>query len=165
MGNEVTVTGMNEKSIQGDRAILDWAEELNGAAQAVSIDVSHSPDLVPPAAVWAALRPGTTRLTNAGRLRIKESDRLATVTEVLNALGGEVQEEVDRLIIHGRPVLKGGAAVSAHNDHRIAMMAAVAATCCEQPVTVLGAECVAKSYPNFWEDYEMLGGHIAWSEG
>ena len=103
-------------------------------------------------------------IENAGRLRIKESDRLATVTEVLNALGAEVHEEADRLIILGKPVLKGGVTVSAHNDHRIAMMAAVAATCCEQPVTITGAECVAKSYPDFWEDYEMLGGQIARSE-
>ena len=131
----------------------------------MSIDVSHAPDLVPPAAAWGALTPGCgLYLKNAARLRMKESDRLATVTEVLTALGAEVMEEPDRLIIQGRETLPGGVTVDSHNDHRIAMMAAIAATRCEQPVTVAGAECVAKSYPNFWEDYEKLGGRIVRQE-
>ena len=125
------------------------------------LDVSDCPDLVPPLAAWAALRPGQlTRLTNAARLRIKESDRLAAVTQVLNALGADVEEGADSLTIRGRDGLRGGVTVSGHNDHRIAMMAAVAATRCAGPVTVTGGECVAKSYPNFWEDYESLGGVI-----
>ena len=192
-GSDVTVTGMDEHSIQGDRVILDWGrmirnEPLPGGTKgliwgragsgpaapppqdgprryAVSIDVSHAPDLVPPAAAWGALTPGCgLYLKNAARLRMKESDRLATVTEVLTALGAEVMEEPDRLIIQGRETLPGGVTVDSHNDHRIAMMAAIAATRCEQPVTVAGAECVAKSYPNFWEDYEKLGGRIVRQE-
>ena len=110
----------------------------------------------------AALR-GTgavTHITGAARLRIKESDRLSAVTQVLNALGAEIEELPDGLNICGVDELRGGAAVDAHNDHRIAMMAAMAATCCRAPVAVIGAECVKKSYPNFWEDYEMLGGAI-----
>ena len=73
-------------------------------------------------------------------------------------------EEPDALTIRGRDGLPGGVSVSAHNDHRIAMMAAVAATRCAAPVTVIGAECVKKSYPNFWEDYETLGGRIVREE-
>ena len=193
-GSDVTVTGMDEGSIQGDRVILDWGrmirdEPMSGGAKgliwgragsgpaapppqdgprrhAVSIDVSHAPDLVPPAAAWGALTPGCDLyLKNAARLRMKESDRLSTVTEALTALGAEVIEEPDRLIIRGRETLPGGATVDSRNDHRIAMMAAVAATRCERPVTVAGAECVAKSYPNFWEDYEKLGGRIVRREG
>ena len=193
-GSDVTVTGMDEGSIQGDRVILDWGrmirdEPMSGGAKgliwgragsgpaapppqdgprryAVSIDVSHAPDLVPPAAAWGALTPGCDLyLKNAARLRMKESDRLSTVTEALTALGAEVIEEPDRLIIRGRETLPGGATVDSHNDHRIAMMAAIAATRCERPVTVAGAECVAKSYPNFWEDYEKLGGRIVRREG
>ena len=109
----------------------------------------------------AALRGGeTTAIVNAARLRIKESDRLATVTEVLGALGAEVEEFEDHLVIHGKERLPGGVTVSGHNDHRIAMMAAIAAIRCEKPVTVTGAECVKKSYPDFWEDYRRLGGKL-----
>ena len=82
------------------------------------------------------------------------------MTEALTALGAEVTEEPEGLIIRGRETLPGGATVDSHNDHRIAMMAAIAATRCEKPVTVAGAECVAKSYPDFWEDYRRLGGKI-----
>ena len=106
------------------------------------------------------MREGTTSLINAARLRIKESDRLAAVAEVLTALGANVTEGADSLIIRGKDGLRGGVTVSGHNDHRIAMMAAVAATRCAAPVTITGAECVAKSYPAFWEDYEKLGGMI-----
>ena len=115
----------------------------------------------PGLAAMAALRAGeTTAIVNAGRLRIKESDRLATVTEVLNALGAQVEEHEDHLVIHGREKQAGGVTVSGHNDHRIAMMAAIAAIRCEKPVTIIGAECVKKSYPRFWEDYEALGGLV-----
>jgi 3-phosphoshikimate 1-carboxyvinyltransferase len=108
----------------------------------------------------AAVRQGMTHITNAARLRIKESDRVAAVTQVLCAMGAEVTEQADGLTIVGRNGLRGGVSVDSHNDHRIAMMAAVAATRCELPVAVLNAQCVAKSYPTFWEDYEKLGGKI-----
>ena len=125
----------------------------------MELDVSGCPDLVPPLTVMSALRAGeTTCLTNAARLRIKESDRLATVTQTLNALGAQVEEGPDFLKITGRDGLEGGVTVDCCNDHRIAMMAAVAATRCRESVTLLGAECVSKSYPNFWDDYRMLGG-------
>ena len=128
---------------------------------AVSIGVSQAPDLVPPLAAWGALTPGCDLyIKNAGRLRLKESDRLSTVTEVLRALGADIIEEAERLIIRGRETLPGGVTVDSHNDHRIAMMAAIAATRCEREVTITGAECVKKSYPNFWEDYKKLGGII-----
>ena len=189
IGNQVEVVGMDENSLQGDKVILDWGgmlrnEPLSGGVSvpvlgqdradgkklsvpgrsgryAVGIDVSHSPDLVPPAAVWGALTPGCDLyLKNAGRLRIKESDRLDSVTKVLNAMGAEVREEADSLFIRGRAALRGGVTVDSCNDHRIAMMAAVAATKCERPVTVAAAECVAKSYPNFWEEFQRLGGKL-----
>ncbi len=112
------------------------------------LDVSQCPDLVPPLAAMAALRAGeTTAIVNAARLRIKESDRLASVTQVLNALGAGVEEHADHLVLRGRERLAGGVTVSGHNDHRIAMMAAIAATRCQGPVTITGAECVNKSYP------------------
>ncbi len=154
------IRGLNPDSAQGDKAVseLYWRLARPGDTE---IDVSGCPDLLPPLAVMAAARSGTTRFVNAARLRMKESDRLSTVTEVLSALGADIEEQADALVIRGREKLPGGVTVSGHNDHRIAMMAAIAATNCDAPVTITGAECVKKSYPNFWEDYEALGGVIA----
>ena len=160
LGCPVDITGLDPNSVQGDRVITDLYGRMQGKGR-LELDVSQCPDLVPPLAAMAALRAGeTTALVNAGRLRLKESDRLATVTEVLGALGARVEEYADHLVIHGREKLAGGTVVSGHNDHRIAMMAAVAAIRCEKPVTITGAECVNKSYPRFWEDYRSLGGTL-----
>ena len=159
IGNDVTVTGMDEGSTQGDRIIRDWGKMIQSGGT-VSLNVSQAPDLVPPLAAWGALMKGTLYLKNAARLRIKESDRLAAVAQVLTAMGADVTEEADSLTIVGKPALAGDVTVDSHNDHRIAMMAAIAATRCEKPVTITGAQCVAKSYPNFWEEYERLGGQF-----
>ena len=160
LGSQVEIEGMNPHSAQGDRCIHPWSERLARPGEA-ELDVSQCPDLVPPLAALAALRGGeVTRLVNAARLRIKESDRLASVTAVLSALGARVEEHPDSLTIHGLEELAGGVTVDCCNDHRIAMMAAVAATRCRRPVTLAGAECVAKSYPDFWEEYERLGGKL-----
>ena len=158
LGCQLDIRGLNAFSTQGDMKIVPYYTKLQGKGP-VDLDVSQCPDLVPPLAAMAALRGGeVTRIVGAGRLRIKESDRLATVTEVLNALGAEVEEHPEALTIRGRDRLPGGVTVSGHNDHRIAMMAAIAAIRCEAPVTITGAECVRKSYPGFWEDYRSLGG-------
>jgi len=163
LGNPVETEGLDPNSLQGDAVIDVHFEEMGQKLDpglTLELDVSNCPDLVPPLAVMAALRAGqTTRMVNAARLRIKESDRLSSVTAMLTALGGQVEELPDALVIHGVPSLRGGT-VDACNDHRIAMAAAVAATRADGPVTVLGAECVKKSYPNFWEEYERLGGKI-----
>jgi 3-phosphoshikimate 1-carboxyvinyltransferase len=128
--------------------------------RAATLDMSATPDLVPPLAAVAATTPGLTRLTGVGRLRIKESDRLASVTAAIQALGGHAHASVDSLVIEGVDRLRGGK-VNAQNDHRIAMMAAVMATHAVNAVTIIGAECVAKSYPTFWDDYATLGGKVA----
>ena len=160
LGGQVEILGLNPRSAQGDRCIVPYHMQLCGPGEA-ELDVSQCPDLVPPLAAHAALRQGITRIVNAARLRIKESDRLTAVTQVLTALGADVVEGADRLTITGQPEgLAGGVTVDSHNAHRIAMMAAIAATRCAAPVTIIGAECVAKSYPDFWEDYERLGGQI-----
>ena len=158
MGNDLEITGMNPGSKQGDRVILAYEAQLDGSGP-VTLDVRECPDLVPALAARAALRDGeVTYITNAGRLRIKESDRLASVTDVLSRLGADVREAPEGLTIYGKSTLPGGVTVDAWNDHRIAMMAAVAATRCEKPITIIGAECVNKSYPEFWRDYAGLGG-------
>ena len=155
LGGQVDILGLDPRSAQGDMAVSEhyWRLARPGEAE---IDVSGCPDLLPPLAVMAAARNGVTHFTHAARLRMKESDRLRTTAALLAALGGQAEEGPDFLTVRGGP-LTGGTVDSA-NDHRIAMAAAIAATGCAGPVTVLGAECVAKSYPNFWEDYRKLGG-------
>ncbi|MCI9268956.1 MAG: 3-phosphoshikimate 1-carboxyvinyltransferase [Lawsonibacter sp.] len=160
LGNPVLTVGLSDQSTQGDRVIDEhFASFAWGTGRRVEIDVSDCPDLLPPLAVMAAFHDGTTRLTNAARLRLKESDRLATVTKMLTALGGQVEEGPDWLAIPGTRFLKGGT-VDGANDHRIVMAAAIAATRCTGPVTILGAEAVNKSYPRFWEEYKRLGGEF-----
>ena len=158
LGSDLTIRGMDEQSLQGDRRIAEFAELLSREGDR-EIDVSQCPDLVPPLAAMAALRRGDCRITGAARLRIKESDRLAAVTAALNAMGARVEEFQEELLIHGAGSLKGGAIIDCCNDHRIAMMCAVAATRAKGGETVLqGAECVRKSYPDFWQVYRALGG-------
>ena len=158
-GGQVDIRGLNPDSRQGDKEIaLDyWKLARPGD---VELDVSQCPDLVPPLAAMAAVRRGTTRLTHAARLRMKESDRLTTIARTLAALGAQVEEGADQLTIRGLERLPGGVTVDCCNDHRIAMMAAVSAAFCREPVTLLGAECVSKSYPNFWGHFRALGGNI-----
>ena len=159
LGSPVQIQGLNPDSAQGDAAILDFYDTLSTTGEA-ELDVSQCPDLVPPLAAMAALRPGqTTRIVGAARLRLKESDRLDTVTTQLNRLGADIVQGPDFLTIRGVDWLEGGT-VSGCNDHRIAMMLAIAATRAKGCVTITGAQCVAKSYPNFWEDYVALGGRI-----
>ena len=170
VGTSITLTGLSTASHHGDKAVLsvlrdmggDIREAENGEITAypsrlhgMEIDASQIPDLVPVLAVAAAVAQGETRIVGASRLRIKESDRLATVTAMLTALGGDVTETSDGLIIRGVPRLTGGI-VDAAGDHRIAMSGAIASLVCDGAVTIAGAECVAKSYPTFWEEFTRL---------
>ena len=153
LGSALTVTNLNPQSPQGDRAVADWLPRLR---EFRTIDATDIPDLVPILAVTAAANEGAL-FTGIRRLRLKESDRVATVIELIESLGGSAEATEDTLRIRGTG-LKGGT-VHAHNDHRIAMAAAIAATVCKEPVTVLGAECVEKSYPSFWAVYARSGGN------
>ena len=158
LDNRLQLQGLNPRSSQGDMVISDlyWKLARPGDTE---IDISGCPDLLPPLAVMAAVSNGTTHFINAARLRIKESDRLATVSALLKAFGCSAEELPDALIVHGNTQLTGGT-VDGANDHRIVMAAAIAATACSGPVTILGAEAVKKSYPNFWDEYQRLGGDI-----
>jgi len=177
IGGPVTVTGLDPKSSQGDRAALAATALFGGRTSASQegvtaghaplhahfSSVANIPDLVPPLAAMAAYATGTTRLTDAGRLRLKESDRLATVSAAINALGGTARVEGDDLVVEGSGRLSGGT-VDAANDHRIAMMAAVCGAYADGPTTIRGAECVRKSYPDFFRDFRSLGGVARESE-
>ena len=158
LGNDVAVSGTDAASLQPDRRIAAFYEALAQPGD-VRLDVSQCPDLLPALSVMAALREGSCRLEGAARLRWKESDRLSAVAEILRALGAEVAEEADALSLRGVRSLRGGVSLDCRGDHRIAMLCAVAATRCEGgSVTLRGAECVKKSYPDFWEVYQRLGG-------
>ncbi len=152
LGSNVTVTGLRADSPQGDRAA---AELLPGLEKKLIIDAADIPDLVPILAVTAACKQGAV-FTNTGRLRLKESDRVESVKEMIIALGGTAESDAETLTVQGTG-LHGGT-VDARNDHRIAMAAAIAATACREDVIILGAQCVEKSYPRFFEEYRKLGG-------
>ncbi len=152
LGNNVTVTGLHADSPQGDRAA---AGLLPGLEKKLIIDAADIPDLVPILAVTAACKQGAV-FTNIGRLRLKESDRVASVIGMIEALGGQAKADDTTLTVCGTGLT--GGTVDAHNDHRIAMSAAIAATACREDVIILGAQCVEKSYPRFFEEYRKLGG-------
>lgn len=159
--NEVSMGGLNPFSTQGDSQIVRFYQELCGSDEEAAQDVSQCPDLFPPLAVMAALRDRcSTHIGGAARLRIKECDRINAVVEMLRKFGLAVEEFADGISLVGKSQLRGDVVIDSHNDHRIAMAAAIAATRATGPVTITGAECVAKSYPDFWEVYESLGGQI-----
>jgi len=166
--------GLNPESVQGDRMIIDITGKMGAhieqtqeglsiktaVTRGTVIDAAQCPDLVPVLAVLGAFSQGITTIVNAGRLRIKESDRLKAIATELNKLGAKVQEFDEGLKIEGVEILEGGTVVDSWNDHRIAMALAVAALKCKKPVEITGFEAVKKSYPHFWDDFYKLGGKI-----
>ena len=125
--------------------------------KAIRAEVSEIPDLVPVMCVVAALAEGTTVFESAGRLRIKESDRIKSVVEMLCSVGGKVEETDDGMIIHGSNSLNGGV-VNGYNDHRIVMSASVLSSLCKEEVTITDSNAVEKSYPDFWDCFNKMGG-------
>ena len=152
LGSDIEVQNLNHGSVQGDRAVF---EILNGMDQQQIIDASDIPDLVPILAVVAGAKKGAT-FTNIARLRLKESDRVDSVIRMLSALGIRATATENTLCVYSGKFHSG--IVDAAGDHRIAMAAAIAATVATGPVQIRGAECVAKSYPSFWNEYTRLGG-------
>ena len=132
----VEVKGLRADSHQGDRAAVELLSRID-AEPADPIDISQTPDLYPVLAATAAARGKTVSFCGTERLRLKESDRLRSTAALIES------------VKHGRPVDTFG-------DHRIAMSAAVMACFATRPIEVVGAECVAKSYPGFWDDFESL---------
>lgn len=165
----ICVTGLNPGSRQGDRAIVPLLRQMGaqvstdgdrvtvrrGMLHGITVDASPIPDLIPVLSVAAAGASGETRVIHAQRLRLKESDRLHSTAQMLLALGAEVEELPDGLVICGGKTLNGGT-VDAFGDHRIAMSAAVAGSICRSEITICGSECVQKSYPDFWTDFNKL---------
>lgn len=171
LGSSIVCSGLNKDSLQGDKVILDILEAMGcnmeeseegikvnpSKTKGIEIDASNCPDLVPVLTVIASLSEGETKIVNAKRLRIKECDRLYAITKELNKLGANIIELEDSLIISGVNELKGGE-VDSHNDHRIVMALAIAATRAKGDVIINNPSAVEKSYPNFFKDYFKLGG-------
>lgn len=173
LGQGVRVSGLRADSLQGDRAVMellgafgadvrmdgDRAQVRPGFLRAMEVvDMRAIPDLLPVLAVVAAFAEGETRFVNAARLRLKESDRLESTAAMLRALGARAEVFADALHVGG--VGLHGGTVESFGDHRIAMAAAVAAAGCREPVQIRSAQCVAKSYPDFFADYRKAGGAV-----
>lgn len=172
-GGHITLTGLSEGSLQGDKAILSILKDMGGVIRKTEkgieaktgtlhgtvVDAENVPDLVPALAALASVSEGRTEIIHAGRVRLKECDRLHAMAEELSKLGAEVEEKPDGLVIIGKPFLLGGR-VSSWDDHRIAMALASITPRLTGPLTIEGAESVKKSYPRFWEDFKKLGGRL-----
>ena len=153
LSSDVNVLGLEQNSPQGDRACQTIFHQLQ--KQSVTVDAKDIPDLVPILAIVAGTKHGAV-FQNIRRLRLKESDRVESVIQMITDLGGKAEATEDSLIVY--PTGFRGGTVNSVGDHRIAMAAAIGATVCQQPVTILGADAVNKSYPQFWEEYRRLGG-------
>jgi 3-phosphoshikimate 1-carboxyvinyltransferase len=153
LGSKIHITNLSDNSAQGDKACRTLLDQL---VEPITISAADIPDLVPILSVVAAHNQGAV-FTDIQRLRLKESDRVATVIAMLQSLGGSALATEDTLTVRGTGLT--GGVVDAYNDHRIAMSAAIASTVCQQNVTIRGAECVQKSYPRFWEEFRRLGGN------
>lgn len=177
-GAPVAIQGLDAASLQGDKACVElfrqfglpvsWeggvltarnprAREPFGGLRGITIDAAQIPDMVPALSVCAALSQGETRILNAQRLRLKESDRLAAMAEAISGLGGRAQATADGLRIWGVPQLQGGVA-QGKNDHRVVMALAAAGLRCAGTLAVTDAQSIRKSYPGFFRDFTTLGG-------
>lgn len=161
LGSNVIFSGINPYSTQGDKVIVDIIKECNKKYRTsygnFDVDAANIPDLVPILTVLASFADGTSVIRNCGRLRLKESDRLEAISNALNKIGGKVEILQDNLVINGVKSLSGGE-IDSCNDHRIAMAMAVASQKCTENLIINGADCVEKSYPNFFKDFTALGG-------
>ncbi len=152
LGSSLNILNLSDSSIQGDKAIT---EMLTALKQYCTISAADNPDLVPTLSVVAACNQGA-EFTDIRRLRLKESDRVESVIAMITALGGRAETNQNTLKIYGTGLT--GGTVDCMNDHRIAMSAAIASTVCSNPVILLGAQCVEKSYPGFFEEFGRTGG-------
>lgn len=179
LSGDIQCNSIDSNSLQGDKVIVDIIKAMGGditilndtiitrpsKTKGITIDASECPDLVPILSVLACLSHGTTRIVNAERVRLKESDRLKAMATELNKLGGQVKETDDGLIINGVGNLKGGT-VDSWKDHRIAMALSIAALKCSEPVIITNSDAIKKSYPQFFDDFKSLGGEVyEWSLG
>jgi 3-phosphoshikimate 1-carboxyvinyltransferase len=170
LGGETTVTGMDLDDPQGDKAIVDILRQCgcevnidgtritskSGHIKSCDINLGMVPDLFPIVAILLATADGDSRLYGAPQLKYKESNRIETVVNLINSIGGSAEGTDDGCIIHGTPRLKGGKIVH-RGDHRLMMCAAIASLVCDGPIEMDDVECCAVSYPDFLDQMKSLG--------
>jgi 3-phosphoshikimate 1-carboxyvinyltransferase len=173
LGGDIICKNLSSNSLQPDRRILEFIKKMDGLYEPTSngyifhcsntigttIDVSQSPDIAPILAVLGALSKGKTIIDNAARLKYKESNRLSSTYETLKQMNVKVEMTDAALLIEGQNYVDGGVFES-FNDHRIVMAIAIAAIRATKPVLIRNADAINKSYPNFFQDYQRLGGNI-----
>ena len=177
LSGEARIKNLNKNSLQADKEIFRIVRQMGGeifwedgdlvakksSLRAAEIDVSQIPDLAPILAVLLANCEGRSKITGAKRLRFKECDRLEAVSCQFGALGVRVETTADGLAIYGSGNNKSRGFKSpltlwSHCDHRIAMTISIMALNLKGSVKITDAQCVRKSYPNFFRDYNLLGG-------
>ena len=154
MGAEITLLNVNEEG-EPVADLLIRSSQLHGTTVEGSI-IPTLIDEIPMIAVMAAFAEGTTVIRDAAELKVKESDRIAVVTEGLRRMGADIQPTEDGMIIHGGKPLQG-AKINSYLDHRIAMSFAVAGTICDGTMDIIKGDCVNISYPEFYKDLYSLG--------
>lgn len=174
LGNNIKVKTFYPNSVQGDSAIIDILKKIgiecifnNGVLQTniidkkpFDIDAGDIPDLVPILCILACFCNGISTISNVYRLKIKESNRILSTIDIISKLGGDIyyDENNDKIIVKGGLTKFNSCTLNTYNDHRIAMCSAVASTISNGPVNILGADCVSKSYPTFFDVFKNLGG-------
>lgn len=164
--NGIQCENMNANSKQGDRVIIDFLKQMQAdidgfrfyksKLKAISMSLADCPDLGPILMALATQVEGTCIFTNCERLRLKESDRIASMKEELLKLGCLIEEKDNHVLVTGPTVIQGGVELDGHNDHRIVMALSILSTIAKNPITIKGAEAVRKSYPQFFEDLKAL---------
>jgi 3-phosphoshikimate 1-carboxyvinyltransferase len=168
IAGNVSVSGLKNNSVQADRIILqvlsDCGSIVNvddhkinvkkGSIKSFCFDASDCPDLFPPLAVLAACAEGKSNIMGVSRLYNKESNRAETLKSEFEKLGVRIESDNDKMVIFGGKVHSG--IVSSYNDHRIAMACAILGLKADGPVEIKNAECINKSYPDFFRDYGLL---------
>ena len=167
IGSKIKINDLSQNSLQGDKKIIDFISEIDkwSFKDTLILDGSETPDIIPILSLKAAVSGKKIEIVNVERLRIKESDRLKATVEELSKLNFDLIEKKDSILINSRENFKVNknekvVSLSAHSDHRIAMMIAIAATCYDGEILLDNLDCVKKSYPNFWEVFLSLGGKI-----
>jgi len=174
LAGNIQLTGLSQHSLQADKKIIDVLKQAGANLKfehdsisvqcaplhAFSFDATDSPDLFPPLVALASFCQGESRISGAGRLKFKESNRATTLIEEFSKLGIFIREDADCLIIQGVSAIKGGL-VKAHQDHRVAMALAVAALRSNEEVNIVEAESVQKSYPYFFDDLVKLHASVS----
>lgn len=162
LDSKLDIKNCNKFSLQGDKEIISLIERVdNFKGEELIIDGSNCPDIIPIFSLKAAYSNKKIKIINVGRLRIKECDRLKATVEELSKFGFDLEEEKDSIVINyrGKTQLKTeNIFASSHNDHRIAMMLAIVSTVYQGKIILDDADCVKKSYPDFWEVFSSIGG-------